>query len=285
MFTWNNYPANWREQLEGLGARYWCCQPERGVSTGTRHLQGVVCWNNASTVAAAGSRIHGWSIAAMRGTFEQAFAYCSKEETRDTTASFGFDESGVRPVCAGTAGGRRTLESLVQAAKDGATRVEILELFPDESIRYARGIDRAIACFSKERNFKSTVHWYYGPTGTGKSRAAHAENANAYWKDPCSKWYDGYEPTEHKCMIIDDYRCDFCTFGALLRLFDRYPYRVEFKGGYMPLLFEKIVVTAPKHPRDMWATRTEEDIAQLMRRIEVVKHFPFPDTVGEESLN
>lgn len=59
----------------------------------------------------------------------------------------------------------------------------------------------------------------------------------------------------------------------MLRLFDRYPYQVEVKGGTRQFLARKIYVTTPKSPALTWESRTEEDLAQLLRRITEVKHF------------
>jgi hypothetical protein len=86
-----------------------------------------------------------------------------------------------------------------------------------------------------------------------------------------TKWWDGYVGQPY--VIIDDYRPDLCTFSNLLQLFDRYPMRVEFKGGSCQFVAKYIFVTAPKSPRDMWCNRVEEDINQLMRRITLVRDF------------
>jgi len=116
------------------------------------------------------------------------------------------------------------------------------------------------------------VHWYYGPTGTGKSHTAHMEaGEDAYVCNATNQWWDGYDG--HKTVIIDDYRRDFCKFHELLRLFDKYPLRVPIKGAYLPLCMERIYITSPLHPRSTWEGRTEEDIQQLLRRITFILHF------------
>ena len=92
-----------------------------------------------------------------------------------------------------------------------------------------------------------------------------------------AKWWDGY--TQPPCVIIDDYRPRLCPFNELLRLLDRYPVRVEYKGGSIHFNSQTIILTTPKSPRETWASRTEEDIAQLIRRIDEVRNFdlfPYP---------
>jgi hypothetical protein len=82
-------------------------------------------------------------------------------------------------------------------------------------------------------------------------------------------------------VIIDDYRCSFCQFNELLRLLDRYPYQAQIKGGTVELIAPNIYITAPKAPAEMWATRTEEDLQQLLRRIDHVREFKVGDIMPQ----
>ena len=77
------------------------------------------------------------------------------------------------------------------------------------------------------------------------------------------KWWEGYDA--HPNVLIDDFRKDFCTFHELLRILDRYPYRIEVKGTSRQLLAKRIIITCPYHPEIIYDTR--EDIGQLLRRI------------------
>lgn len=207
----------------------------------------------------------------MRGTSEQCRSYCTKEETRDQAAGFGVYERGIQPLAGQGAGSRSDLQRLGEAINGGKRGREIFDADPGAYIRYHRGIAAAVQLVSPRREFKSHIFWYYGPTGTGKSRAAFSEAPLAYWKSASDSWWDGYEGQED--VIIDDYRCDFCKFSHLLRLFDRYPLRLQIKGGTVEFVAKRIFITAPKSPREMWENRSEEDIGQLLRRIEEVKLF------------
>ena len=115
------------------------------------------------------------------------------------------------------------------------------------------------------------MHWFWGSTGTGKSLAASTSAPDAYWKSANGKWWDGYEGQDD--VIIDEYRADFCKFDELLRLFDRYPLKVEVKGGYVEFVSKRIFISCPKHPADVWDSLTEEDVSQFFRRIEHIKFF------------
>ena len=208
----------------------------------------------------------------MRGTIEQACAYCSKEETRDADAPFGFVEEGTRPLSAGSAGGRSDLKAVAAAVQSGAGISAVAAAHPVSVILFNRGIQFLIGLQVKSRTWPTQVYWFYGPTGSGKTRAASDACPTAYWKSVGHKWWDGYEA--HEDVIIDDYRTNFCAFNELLRLFDRYPMQIEVKGGSREFVARRLYVTTPKPPRETWNLRCEEDLGQLLRRIHEVRHFP-----------
>lgn len=286
-FTWNNYVDESRSHLESLVesglARYVCYQPERAPTTGTPHLQGYVVWSNAISEQGARTRLGvGVHVSVARGSFEQNKEYCSKEESRDTTAAFAFSELGDPESVEGTGTGSGTRTDLVCIAKrlrDGATERDIAQDHPASYIMYTRGI-RTLAQFTVcKRRDKSIVHWYWGPTGTGKTRLAAFESPDAYWKSSAHQWWDGYDGVSD--VIIDDYRCSFCQFNELLRMLDRYPYQVQIKGGVVEFNAKNIYITAPKAPQQMWESRTDEDLAQLLRRVDHIREFKRGDILPQ----
>lgn len=262
-----------RPDVGPSGAVYVCFQPERGAS-GTPHLQGVICFANPRVLAGV-KRVVGRTAhcEGMRGRIDQAVGYCRKDDSRDAAAGFGFLEFGVCPTGAGAGRGHRSdIEDAVGALRSGASFADIAEAHPDVAVRFSTGILRVQSCFQRPRDFKTIVRWYYGSTGTGKSRAAFEEaGPGVYVKMPGNKWWDGYEGQE--AVIIDDYRRDLCPFHQLLNLFDRYQYRVEFKGGAVQFRAKTIWVTTPKSPRETWEGRCDEELQQLLRRIDFVKRF------------
>lgn len=129
---------------------------------------------------------------------------------------------------------------------------------------------------------KPEVIWLYGPTGTGKTSMARQyfeylqrtgdSEITHYIRTPGPiKWWDGYEGDLY--TVIDDFRRnqlrDVGGFAYLLRLLDRYPIRVEIKGGSVPFVAHYIIITCPRHPEDEFtyrgiggdADRIEEDVA------------------------
>lgn len=272
VFTLNNYtPEELAELRRRVGqCKYICFQGEIGES-GTKHLQGMCSFDKKLRIGQVKeilgtTRVH---LAIRRGTAEQARDYCKKQETSDPTVPF--EEHGTFEKGQGR---RSDLLEVVTLVRFGKKESDVIESCPEQYIKFHRGIRAIIYAAGKPRDFKTIVHWYYGPTGTGKSRqAAERGGADAYWKNGDDFWWDGYEGQE--VVIIDDYRAGMCQFNMLLRLFDRYPMQVPYKGGFVKFVAKHIYITTPHDVKTTWHNRTEEDIKQLTRRIEDVTFFPF----------
>lgn len=285
-FTINNYSHKELKNVRDLGKhigsklRYAIFQCEVAPGNGTPHIQGYACAIHATTLKGwkellGTSRAH---IECARGSAEENKAYCSKEDSRatevvcdsgeGTTSECGPFEFGVVPK----QGGRTDLAGLVNAALDTTKSIEeVMRANPEAFLKFNRGALAIRSLVTGRRNCKTEVFWLYGPTGTGKSRLANSIAPSAYWKQGSSRWWCGYE--QHEDVIIDDYRRDLCTFSELLRLFDRYPMQVEGKGVSHNFVAKRLFITTPKDPESTWEGRVEEDLQQLMRRIDVIIRF------------
>ena len=84
-------------------------------------------------------------------------------------------------------------------------------------------------------------------------------------------WWDGYEAQLE--VILDDYRPAMCPFHELLRLLDRYPMKVEYKGGSTELQATTFVITTCERPELLWNGKTDEMIDQLIRRLTEIRQF------------
>lgn len=71
--------------------------------------------------------------------------------------------------------------------------------------------------------------------------------------------------------MFDDMRKDTFKLHELLRILDRYPLQVEYKGGSIPFNSPKIIITSCYHPAKMY--ETNENIQQLLRRIDNIIEF------------
>ena len=297
-WTLNNYTDADRVRIgENLAtqAQYVAYQPEIGES-GTKHLQGLVVFENPRALAGVkrliSDRVH---LEVMRGTFAEAYAYCSKDDTRDTGAGFDFTEHGVKPDGPGQ-GARSDLAAIGKRLREGEALEVIAEAYPSDFIRYHHGI-RALQSMlqSKPRERGADglfppprVCWYYGPTGRGKTQTIMQEIGDQpyFTKAPGNKWFDGY--AGQKIVLFDDYRGDWWTFGYFLRVLDRYPLDVEVKGGMVHFSPTTIYISCPRRPEDLYAAleaRSDGSIAQLLRRITEIRLFgeepaPIPPRVG-----
>lgn len=273
VFTINNYTEDIKLKLQDVSCRYIIYKPEIGDS-GTKHIQGVVCFEHPCEIRTCCNKLGGTAHCEfMRGTITQAVDYVRKEDTTDLSdPSFGITERGVMPSGAGSGQGNRSdLGNVLQSIQEGKRLRDILCDHTPEFFKYSKSIVLAIGISRGQRTWQTEVYWYYGSTGTGKSREAYELTNEPYTKMGGNKWWDGYDA--HEDVIIDDYRRDLCTFAELLRLFDRYPMLVETKGASVPFLAKRIFITTPKSPRETWEGRCEEDLEQLTRRIKQVKHF------------
>lgn len=271
-FTLNNYTddelSGVREYLGSDQVKYAGFGREVGEE-GTPHLQGFICFKNPKMYSAI-KRIPGFErmhFENMKGTVDQNITYCSKGGL--------FEEYGVKPQ----QGKRSDLDEVIALVSDGKRLRDVSEECPIQFVKFHKGIERLISLRAPSRNFKTQVYWFWGGTGSGKSKKAFemAAETSFYVKDPLNKWWCGYE--QQDVVIIDDYRRDFSTFAQLLRLFDRYPMTVEMKGSTTNFCSKKIIITTPKSPIATWEGRTEEDHGQLLRRIDEITHFAVLSTV------
>jgi len=259
-FTLNNYTADEEANLRTLDPLYLIYGKEIGDS-GTPHLQGCVYFKNAKTLSATKkyfgtNRIH---LEITQGIPQQASDYCRKENGE-------IYEYGQCPA----QGKRNDLDEIREVIKTTGKMSEVVTVATSyQSVKMAEQI---LKYHEPKRNWKPTVEWYYGGTGTGKSHAAHGLLEDPYVALETAKWWDGYDA--HENVIIDDMRKDFCKFHVLLRLLDRYAVAIETKGGTRQFLAKHIIITSCYHPALMFETR--EDIKQLLRRIDVIKEFTEP---------
>lgn len=145
-------------------------------------------------------------------------------------------------------GQRSDLQSLVADIQAGEKSYRNIALrHPTCFIRYHRGIRTYLNLASpvEPRSWKTSVYYFFGPPGSGKSRRALAEataltEGTIYYK-PRGDWWDGYE--QNDCVIIDDFY-GWIKYDELLKITDRYPYKVPVKGGYEEFTTKHIWITS-----------------------------------------
>lgn len=249
-----------QEKLKGIPCTYLCFGQETCPETKRQHLQGYIYFANAKTFTACQKLLPDIHLEVSKGTAEENVVYCSKEGN--------FFEQGERP----TQGARTDILVVQEQIRNGVCNMRdvLVEATSYQSVRMA---EVNLKYFEQPRNWKPRVLWFYGNAGCGKSKAAYEAGGT----DPYShtgeteKWWEGYDA--HDVVIIDDYRPEWCSWKRFIQLIDRYPFRVECKGGSRQLRCKTIIITAPVRPEIIWANRHAEDMYQLTRRIDEVRCF------------
>lgn len=245
---------------------FFVAQKEKCPRTGRLHFQGYARFSNQVSLCALKKWLPTAHWELSKGSEEQNIKYCTKDESR---------AEGEEPLTFGDAvqpGKRTDLAQVRQIIEDGGGMREVCQ--STDSTQAIRCAEILLKYIEPGRNFKPEVRWYHGSTGSGKTRSAVEEFPNAWISGKNLKWWEGYDA--HKEVIVDDFRKDFCTFHELLRILDRYPYRIEVKGASRQLLAKVIVITCPWPPEVLYQGRSVEDIGQLVRRIDEVRLFGDP---------
>ncbi len=270
----------YKDGYEALKIAYCVWGEEKGSGTGRDHLQGYVQFSDAVTMRTCKRRFGSSSlhVEQRKGSADQAIGYCLKYDDGRSGGAADPDkvvhEYGVRPK----PGKRTDLQVVRDHLGAGGSIRGLLRPGPGskavgyQAIRYAQ---LWTTYYDTARTVPPKVEWLWGPTGTGKTRAASAEATASYgedvwWSNGGVRWFCGYDG--HKAVILDDFRPDWCKLHVLLRLLDRYAMRVEVKGSTVNWRPVHIYITCPLPPSSCYLDQGE-DVEQLVRRVHVVREF------------
>jgi hypothetical protein len=127
------------------------------------------------------------------------------------------------------------------------SKKKISDVYPEATLRNSKGIS-AFMDWNQvipKRSFKTKVHVFIGPPGCGKTRKVY-DQAQLKGKTLFSKapgpWWDGYDNDEQ--VLIDDYTGSCMKPDELLRMCDRYPYKVQIKGSMCQFNSREIFITS-----------------------------------------
>jgi len=260
---------------KGKPIKYFTHGSEVCPTTETPHLQLAFQFKNDECVNSLNKKVPKWldcpvgclSWKIGDRNFPEMIKYCQKDGVE-------VSEYGDRPKGSGA---RSDLDAVVNIINEGGSLTDVISSCPAQFILYSGGIQKLLMHSIAPRSFKTEIYWVWGTTGTGKSRWVfdQMDAESSYFKSASNKWWDGY--TGQKDVMIDDFRpSKELPFDMMLRLLDRYPVTVEAKGSTIHFVSQRIFITAPSTPRDLFATCEwigNEALNQLERRIEHVIHF------------
>lgn len=268
-FTINNWTEEEERALENI-------QDEADVTyiiwgkelsdTGTPHLQGYIEFSRRHRLQQL-KRITGLRrshIEPRRGSAQEAATYCRKDGQ--------FREYG---TISQTSQGKRN--DLIEVRNKIKQRVPLSTIADDHFssfVRYHKGILLYRNLQVAPRTWPMEVYIYWGPTGTGKTRKVYQECGDSLWAYSGSSWFDGYDGHEH--VLFDDFCGGDFKISYLLKLLDRYPFKVPVKGSFMEWIPRRVWITSNLDPREWYPNAKEEHVRALFRRITQIIHFNQP---------
>lgn len=235
-------------------------QLEAAPTTGEKHIQGFITLKAKKRLTwlkrNLDSEVH-WEPA--KGTAAQNRAYCTKQDSR-VEGPWEFGEFV-------TQGRTKGLDKAIEMVKARATDTAIAEEIPAVYVRHYRGLQelrRALKITAEQRTWLPELWVIYGPSGSGKSRWAREAFPDAFWKSAGTPWWDGYWGQE--TVVLDDFTGRFMPLTDFQHLLDGNPMQVEIKGGSVPMLARRIVITSNWRP-DEWYSEKVDPARSVCRRV------------------
>lgn len=290
IFVVNNYTEDDKRGWEEFAASHctYLTFGEEVGESGTPHLQGYM---ECKDRGIRRSTISGWfrrkglvlphlELKSKRSTPAECVTYCHKDGI--------FVEFG--ELKESEQGKRTDIDEVRSAIQSGEIKTE-WDLF---QMVHSNSALRFGSAYLNNMPMPATrdppiVFWLYGATGTGKSRASAefvekmvAKGWN-YWRaNQGLDWFDGYNRQE--VAWFDDFRFSGKQqhYAFLLNICDRYPLRVQIKGGFVVWMPKIIIFTGPLPITTAFSSLPESDSVDQFRR-RVTHEFDF-NTQGAEDF-
>jgi len=230
---WNEYEAKCEYIIRGQ---------ETCPKTGKMHWQIYLYLKNARTIKSMLKDLSPRHVEIAKGTPKQNTDYCSKEGIVKTF--------GKLPQ----QGERVDLKKIQTMIEEGCTEVEIAKIDFSKWCQYGKRFEAYRQLITKPRNWVTKVFVAYGEPGTGKTRYVHEKHP-----DVCSISLSGDEREPfvlgykgEKVVLFDEYKPREGHLEWMLRALDRYPMKVNIKGGYIEWAPETVYFTTNDNPETWW---------------------------------
>ena len=231
----------------------------------------------------------------MKGSLAQNIEYCSKEYKKNPKTYF--FRSGNAPSLPDRSGARMDIKNLLSKYNSYG---EILLNEPGALVSCRNiVIDYFRLKAAQDHTLRNTrVLWFYGETGSGKTRSARQFMEDTcpgdwFFKSGSVEWFDGYNG--QRGLLLDEFRRQQTTqqqgLAWLLKLTDRDKIMLPVKGGMVLFVAEIIIITCNVSPVEMFTYNREvygggredvvdEHVDQLIRRIERIIKFNHDKQLG-----
>lgn len=237
VFTWNNYPDDWKDQLKNLmdntDGHYLICEEELAPTTNTKHIQGYYR-SGKRLYRSVLSRIIQcfWDVA--NGSELDNIKYCTKETDGEKLELGDPQTNDCREWM-------NRQNKLVEKLKElmQMTWREFSDKYPVEAFNqreklliWKRDHNENKEIYEDELSKKN--YWIWGPTGTGKSKWARSqcEPEKMYFKLQ-NKWWDSYDDGNVLIVLIEDLNPEKARMlSDHIKIWaDRYWFQAEVKGS------------------------------------------------------
>lgn len=274
-FTMTIWSDELLEKVKATDPQYICWAPEKCPNTGRFHWQAYAYYHRERHLSAMG-KLFGSDgrVFASDGNASENRKYVfgpysknGKEKPENPDAQ----ELGTLPA----QGKRNDLKAFHEDIKQGkrgrdlsVDHLECRAKYPklEQTLINEEDEQRAIQMFKD--GFCPEVHVRWGEPGTGKSRYVYEKHpTESIYElnlgDGCNKsvWWDGYRGQE--VILINDFDGEL-GWKYLLRLLDRYPFRMQIKGSHCWRLCKYIYITSNDPPERWYA---QHQSGPLMRRL------------------
>jgi len=266
VFTLNNYTDEDEDKIQHLATTYTLYGREVAPETGTPHLQGFLCFINPIRRSSLVRWLPRAFLSPANGSPEENELYCKK--------SGNYFEAGTRPRTSAEAGAKGGTQKGINY-RECIAKAESGDLGwikENEPKLYLLAKPKLESLFDPHHTplDGSLLHeWWYGPTGSGKSKLLW-ELYPKHFPKLINKWWDGYKHEE--VVAIEEWSPD-CekTTQALKRWADRYPFPGEIKGGLIKGLRPKKLIVLSNYTiedsqaarfRHAWFTNPPEETSE-----------------------
>nr|QXP07612.1 MAG: replication associated protein [Arizlama virus] len=272
-FTTNNPTIedldNYDKIIEYHAFKYLIYGEELGEN-GTPHHQGYIHFTTPIRFAAVKKLLPKSHIEKRRGSTNEAITYCKKDGI--------YREFGSVPESSGDST-KSKWKQIIEWAKAGDMGA-IEEANPAIYLRYMSAL-RGLRIPNPIILPNLDNEWWYGRTGTGKSRKLWNEYPNHYQKE-LNKWWCGYN--YESIVAIEEWSPKNECTGSMLKIWaDRYPFTAQIKGGSMKKIRpDKIIVLSNYTIKECFPN--SQDHEPLLRRFKQIEFISFFDPYIEATV-
>lgn len=239
-WTITNHDMKWLPDTaikNAKGVKYAVFGKEIGKETEKEHWQGYVEFNEGISLKTVKERLNipTAHLESRKGTAQQASDYCKKDGQ--------FIEIGKLSQ----QGKRNDLNDIFNSIKEGKSLKDVANENPSQWAYHRKAMADFKQLNEEVRNWETEVILLWGKSGSGKTR--EAIEAGATMLEIIGDFINGYDGED--IVVFDDIEPWTFKRYQFLKLFDRYPYKINIKGGTRNWKPKKVYLTTNNKPDEI----------------------------------